>query len=289
MSNPNDDTSPKASVANTSASAAFRKLHASGCFVMPNAWDPGSARFLERLGFKAIATTSAGFAFSRGVQDTERAVGRDVMLAHIKDIVKSTALPVHADFQSGYARDPDRAAENAAMCTECGVAGLSIEDASGEESDPLFSRDLAIERIKAVRKAIDATGTGATLTARCEAWLVGLEKPERTALDRLAAFAEAGADCLFAPGVRDPKTIADIVKAVAPKAVNVIVTTPSPQLSVQHLADIGVRRISLGSGLARIAWGAFAAAARRIAETGTFESLASGIPYADLNRIFGSE
>jgi len=267
--------------------AAFRALHAAGCFVMPNAWDPGSAKFLAGLGFKALATTSAGFAFSRGLPDTVDAIGRDQMLSHIAEIAKTTDLPVNADFQSGYARDPELVAENAVMCARCGVGGLSIEDATGESSAPLFPRDEAVARIRAVRRALDRAGTGVVLTARCESWLVGAEDPARVALDRLTAFAEAGADCLFAPGVRDPETIAAIVKAVAPGHVNVIVSAPVPGLTVQRLADIGVRRISLGSALSRVAWGAFAHAARRIAETGTFDALGGAMTFAELNTLFG--
>jgi len=254
---------------------------------MPNAWDPGSAKFLSGLGFKALATTSAGFAFSRGLPDTVDAIGRDQMLSHIAEIAGTTGLPVNADFQSGYARDPERVAENAVLCARSGVGGLSIEDATGESSAPLFPRDLAVERIRAVRRALDESGTGVVLTARCEAWLVGVEDPARIALDRLTAFAEAGADCLFAPGVRDPETIAAIVKAVAPRPVNVIVSAAQPGLTVQRLADLGVRRISLGSALSRVAWGAFANAARRIAQTGAFDALGGAMTFADLNGLFG--
>ena len=266
--------------------ASFRSLHAAGCFVMPNAWDPGSTRFLAGLGFKAIATTSAGFAFSRALPDTVHAVGRDQMLSHIADIVKATGLPVNADFQSGYARDPGAAAENAVMCAGCGVGGLSIEDATGDAAEPLYPRAVAVERIRAVRKALDDAGSGVVLTARCEAWLVGAENPSRVAIDRLSAFAEAGADCLFAPGVRDAHTIAAIVRAVAPKPVNVLVSAPVPGLTVRRLADIGVRRISVGSALARVAWRAFTDAARQIAETGTFDGLDGAMPFPDLNRLF---
>jgi len=267
--------------------SAFRALHDSGCFVMPNAWDPGSAKFLAGLGFRALATTSAGFAFSRGLPDSLSAIGRDQMLAHIAEIVQTTEIPVSADFQSGYARDPERVAENAATCAACGVGGLSIEDATGDASEPLYPRDLAVERIRAVRKALDRSGTGVVLTARCEAWLVGVKDPARIALDRLPAFADAGADCLFAPGVRDPETIAGIVKAVAPKPVNVIVSGAVPGLTVRRLADLGVRRISVGSALSRVAWGAFAGAARRIAETGTFDALEGAMTFAELNTLFG--
>lgn len=266
------------------AIARFRALHASGCFVMPNPWNPGTARFLHHLGFSALATTSAGFAFARGLPDDVAALPVDAVLAHVRDVVAATPLPVNADFQNGYAREPRDVAANVTRCVATGVAGLSIEDATGDPSAPLFERELAIERVRAARAAIDATGIPVVLTARCEAWLVGAADPERTALDRLAAFADAGADCLFAPGVRDPATIATIVGAVAPKPVNVLVSAPG--LTVAQLADLGVRRISVGSALARVAWGAFLRAAREIASTGGFESLASAAGFAELNERF---
>ena len=200
----------------------FRALHESGCFVLPNPWDIGTAIYLERLGFKALATTSAGFAFSRGKPDG--GVPRDEMLAHIREIVKATALPVNADFHAGYADEPEDVAANVRLCVETGVAGLSIEDSTGRSDCPLYEKKLAIERIRAARSAIDASKTGVVLTGRCEAWLVGDPDPLHTALDRLSAYAEAGADCLYAPGVSDPGEIAQIVNAVAPKPVNVLVS-----------------------------------------------------------------
>lgn len=271
-----------------SAVAAFRALHASGCFVLPNPWDVGTALYLAHLGFKALATTSAGFAFSRGWPDTVAAVPKDAMLAHIRDIVGATPLPVNADFQAGYASDPEAVATNVTLCVGTGAAGLSIEDATDDSASPLYERGLAVERVRAARAAIDATGTQVVLTARCEAWLVGHPDPARAALDRLVAFADAGADCLYAPGVRDPGTIATIVKAVAPKPVNVLVSAPIPGLSVSHLADLGVRRVSVGSALARVAWGAFIRASRSIAETGSFDALADAAPFGDLNALFRS-
>lgn len=265
--------------------AAFRALHESGCFVIPNPWDPGSAIFLEQAGFRAVATTSAGFAFTRGLPDEVLAVPCEAMLAHVTDMVAATALPVSADFQSGYAHDLAGLDANVRACVATGVAGLSIEDATGDRAmPPLYPIELAVERIRTARRAIDATAPGLVLTARCESYLVGDPTPDRTALDRLVAYADAGADCLFAPAVRDPDTIAAIVKAVAPKPVNVIVT--SPGLTVPQLADLGVRRISVGSALARVAWGAFMQAARSIATTGTFDALATATPFPAFAQLF---
>src|SRR5262245_8398951 len=266
--------------------ARFRELHASGCFVLPNPWDMGSAIFLERLGFKALATTSAGFAFSRGLPDSVRAVPRDLMLAHVRDIAQATSLPVNADFQSGYADEPEAVAENVKLCVATGVAGLSIEDATDDAAAPLYPRALAIERIRAARRAIDESGGGVLLTARCEAYLVGDRDPFRTSVDRLVAFAAAGADCLFAPGVRDPREIRAMVEAVSPKPVNVLVSSPSPGLNLASLSALGVRRISVGAALARVAWGAFMKASKSIAETGSFEALESAAKFEELNAIF---
>ncbi|MGZ3720716.1 MAG: isocitrate lyase/PEP mutase family protein [Bdellovibrionota bacterium] len=270
------------------ATAEFLKLHESGCFVIPNPWDVGSARYLQHLGFKALATTSAGFGFSRGLPDIVGVIPRDVVLAHIHEIVAATPLPVNADFQNGYADDPEGVAANVKLCLATEVAGLSIEDATGRESAPLYERDLAIERIRAARTAIDVAGKPVLLTARCEAWLVGDKDPFRTAIDRLVDYAEAGADCLFAPGVRDPGEIAAIVKAVSPKAVNVIVSAPIPGLSVSRLAELGVRRVSVGSALARIAWGAFMKSAKDIAENGSFDSFSAAASFAEVNEVFVS-
>ena len=268
----------------TSLAAKFRALHESGCFVLPNPWDIGTAIYLEHLGFKALATTSAGFAFSRGKPDG--GVPRDEMLAHIREIVKATALPVNADFHAGYADEPEDVAANVRLCVETGVAGLSIEDSTGRSDCRLHEKKLAIERIRAARSAIDASKTGVVLTGRCEAWLVGDPDPLDTALDRLAAYAEAGADCLYAPGVSDPNEIARIVKTLAPKAVNVLVSGFNHQLTLSGLADVGVRRISVGSGLALAAWGAFLRAAQDIQINGTFDLLAGNAASADLNELF---
>jgi len=266
--------------------AKFRKLHESGCFVLPNPWDAGSAVYLAHLGFHALATTSAGVAFSRGAPDTVSAVPKDAMLAHIRDVVAATSLPVNADFLAGYADEPEGVAANVTLCVATGVAGLSIEDGTGNGAAPLYETALAVERIRAARRAIDATGVPVILTGRCEVWLVGAPNPLRVALDRLTAYAEAGADCLYAPGVSDPGEIAAIVKAVAPKPVNVLVSSPSKVLTMSRLADLGVRRVSVGSALARVAWGAFIRAAEHILATGTFDALAEAASFAQLDGIF---
>jgi 2-methylisocitrate lyase-like PEP mutase family enzyme len=272
--------------AQLSAIARFRSMHESGCFVLPNPWDVGTALYLQHLGFGALATTSAGVAFARGLPDTVSAIPREVMLEHIRDVAAATSLPVNADFQNGYADEPEEVAANVALCIGTGVAGLSIEDASGGRNSLLYDFALAVDRVRAARAAIDASGLPVVLTARCEAWLVGVPDAARVAVERLVAFAEAGADCLYAPGVREPEDIAAIVKAVAPKPVNVLVSAPSPVLTVSRLAELGVRRISVGSALARVAWGAFIRAARGIATTGTFEGLADAAPFVELNGLF---
>src|SRR5438874_12626680 len=269
------------------AAAKFRAMHESGCFVLPNPWDIGTAIYLERLGFKALATTSAGFAFSRGKRDG--GVPRDEMLAHIREIVEATSLPVNADFESGYADEPEGVAANVRLCIATGVAGLSIEDNTRRTDPPLYEKKLAVDRIRAARSAIDASETGVVLTGRCEAWLVRDPDPLRTALERLAAYADAGADCLYAPGVSGPDEIAQIVKTVSPKPVNVLVSGFNHQLSFSQLIDLGVRRISVGSGLALTAWGAFLRAAQDIQTNGAFDLLANGAASADLNELFGEE
>jgi 2-methylisocitrate lyase-like PEP mutase family enzyme len=268
--------------------AAFRALHSSGCFVLPNPWDAGTAVYLQHLGFKALATTSAGVAFSRGAPDTVSSVPRDVMLAHIRDVVAATTLPVNADFLAGYADDPEGVAANVTLAVATGAAGVSIEDGTGNDAAPLYEAPLAIERIRAARRAIDASGSPVVLTGRCEAWLVGVPDPFRAARARLAAYAEAGADCLYAPGVTEPGEIAALVKTVAPKPVNVLMSAPSKVLSVSRLADLGVRRVSVGSALSRVAWGAFIRAARSLAATGTFDAFADAVPFSELNGVFSS-
>jgi 2-methylisocitrate lyase-like PEP mutase family enzyme len=270
------------------AVARFRALHESGCFVLPNPWDIGTAVYLKHLKFQALATTSAGVAFSRGLPDATPALPLTEMLTHIQEIVKATSLPVNADFQSGYADQPEGVATNVKLCIATGVAGLSIEDNTGIGPAPLYDETLAVERIRAARKAIDAAEIPVVLTGRCEAWLVGQPDPFHFALDRLVRYAEAGADCLYAPGVQKPNEIEAIVKAVAPKPVNVLMHGPSKILSVSRLAELGVRRISVGSALARVAWTAFIRAAQSIATTGTFDALTDSIPFAEINDVFAN-
>ncbi|MDX6444915.1 MAG: hypothetical protein QOH71_1989 [Blastocatellia bacterium] len=268
-----------------SAVAEFRALHESGCFVLPNPWDVGSAVYLQHLGFKALATTSAGFAFAQGLPDSVSAVSRELMLAHIRDVVKATHLPVNADFQNGYADEPEGVAASVSSCIAIGVSGLSIEDATGDGAHPLYQFNLAVERIRAARAAIDAAGVPVVLTARCEAYLVSEPDPGRVSLDRLIAFAEAGADCLFAPGVREPGEIAAMVKAVSPKPINVLVSSPNADLSVDRLADLGVRRISVGSALARVAWGAFMRSAQSLRDSGSFDTFAGAASFREINEV----
>ncbi|HZN07587.1 MAG TPA: isocitrate lyase/phosphoenolpyruvate mutase family protein [Pyrinomonadaceae bacterium] len=264
----------------------FAALHRSGCFVIPNPWDAGSAMYLQHLGFKALATTSSGFAFSQGRTDTPSPDSFASVIAHFRDIVQATPLPVNADFQNGYADDPEGVAANVAQCVATGVAGLSIEDSRPDGATPLYDIQLAVERIKAARRAIDDSGVPVLLTGRCETWLTGDPNSFDIAIERLTAYAEAGADCLFAPGVADPRHIESIVKAVSPKPVNVLVGRADPNLTVAKLEDLGVRRISVGSGLARVAWGAFMRAAQSIATTGTFDGLGETAAFAELNKIF---
>jgi len=240
--------------------------------------------YLQQLGFKALATTSAGFAFSRGKPDG--GVTLDEMLSHIGEVVAATPVPVNADFLNGFADKPEDISTNVKLCIESGVAGLSIEDNSQNSVAPLYEKSLAVDRIRAARDVIDASGIPVLLTGRCEAWLVGRPDPFRVALDRLVAYAEAGADCLYAPGVQKPDEIADIVKATAPKPVNVLVSGFNRELSLSQLADLGVRRISVGSGLAAVAWGAFIRAARSIATTGRFDAFANAVPFAEINEVF---
>lgn len=269
-----------------SAIEKFRELHASGCFVLPNPWDAGTAVYLKHLGFKALATTSAGFAFSRGLPDAPGVMTVDDVLAHCRDIVRATPLPVNADFQNGYADDLEAVAENVARCVGTGVAGLSIEDATGNDATPLYDIQLAVERIKAARQAIDASGIPVVLTGRCEAYLVDDPNAFAVSLERLTAYSEAGADCLYAPGVTDPREIEAIVKAVSPKPVNVVVSKPDPNLTVAKLADLGVRRISVGAALSRVAWGSFMRAAQSILATGSFDALGDAVSFKELNEIF---
>jgi 2-methylisocitrate lyase-like PEP mutase family enzyme len=281
----------------SAAIKTFRELHESGCFVLPNPWDAGSAIYLEHLGFEAVATTSAGFAFSKGLPDGPQFVSRELMLDHFREVAAATNLPVNADFLNGYADEPEGVAESVKLCVATGVAGLSIEDSTGKSEQPLYDFDLAVQRVKSARAAIDsvsvpgavATGSGdprVVLTARCEAYLVGDPDPLRTSLDRLIAFVDAGADCLYAPGVTDVDEIDQIVKAVAPKPVNILVSTNNCKVTVAQLADLGVRRISIGGALARAAWGGLAHAAREIHERGSFTSFADAMPFGELTQLF---
>jgi 2-methylisocitrate lyase-like PEP mutase family enzyme len=265
--------------------ASFRRLHQAGCFVIPNPWDVGTARYLYSLGFSALATTSAGFAFSRGLPDADWAVPREMMLSHIAEIVTSVDLPVNADFEAGYANDPEGVAENVRLCVETGVAGLSIEDATGDHEQPLYELPLAVERIRAARGAIDASGADVLLTARAECYLVGHPDPLRESVLRLQAYAEAGADVLYAPGPKEPAEIGAIVAAVHPKPVNVLMSA-NTGLRVADLAEMGVRRVSVGSSLARAAWTGFIDAAKRIADEGSFAGFDGAVPYAELNKFF---
>ncbi len=267
-----------------SAVAAFRNLHREGCFVLPNPWDIGTALYLRHLGFQALATTSAGFAFSRGRPDG--GIPRDEMLRHIHEVVAATPLPVNADFLNGFADEPEEVAANVARCLLTGVAGLSIEDATGREEDPLYEQALAIERVRAARAAIDIREIPVVLTARCEAFLVDHPEPLATVLARLVAYAEAGADCLYAPGLTAPEEIEAVVRAVQPRPVNVLVSGFNAQLPARQLADLGVRRISLGSGLALAAWGGFTRAAQEIAAQLNFSRLAEGASFAELGELF---
>ncbi|MBI4888965.1 MAG: isocitrate lyase/phosphoenolpyruvate mutase family protein [Acidobacteria bacterium] len=259
----------------------FRQLHRDGCFVIPNPWDIGSARQLARLGFRALATTSAGFAWSRGRAD--HGVSVEEVLAHLREISAAVTVPVNADFEGGYAVAPAAVAANVAAAAATGIAGLSIEDSSGESSAPLFDVSLAVERVRAAREAIDRAGTGVLLTGRSEGFIVGRPDLAET-IRRLTAYAEAGAECLYAPGLRTRDQIAAVVGAVAPLPVNVLVT--GDFTDVAELAAIGVRRISVGGALARAAWTGVLEAAREIAEHGTFTSLGRAATHAEIDPLF---
>lgn len=265
--------------------STFHDLHATGCFVLPNPWDAGSARLLQSLGFKAVASTSAGYAWSTGRPDY--GLSCEEVVGHLQMLCAATDLPVNADFENGFADMPEAVAANVGKALAAGVAGLSIENRSGDKSRPLYDDALAVERIRAARQAIDAAPDGkAVLVARCEGFLVGEADLDAT-IARLVAFAEAGADCLYAPGLTTKEQISAVVDAVTPKPVNVLIGNASP-FSVADLAALGVRRISVGGALARAAWGGFMRAARQIAETGQFEELGKGYPGAELQRIFAA-
>jgi len=258
----------------------FRELHRGGCFAIPNPWDIGSARYLQHLDFKAIATTSAGFAFSRGLPDG--AVGRDLMLAHIREIVEATEIPVNADFENGYADGPSEVAENVRLCVDTGVAGLSIEDSTGRKEQPLYDVDVAVERIRAARKAIGESGT--LLVARAECFLFGVTSIDEV-IRRLTAYANAGADCLYAPGIRDREHISAVVTSVAPKPVNLLIGG-AVGLTMSDAAALGVRRVSVGGALARAAWGGLMRAAKQLAEDGRFHGFMDAAPHAELQKFF---
>jgi len=260
---------------------AFRRLHQSGCFVIPNPWDVGSARLLAQLGFPALATTSSGFAWSQGRADNH--VSLDDALAHIRSIASAVDLPVNADFEGGFAVEPEGVAANVARAVATGIAGISIEDSTGDSGHPLFDFALSVERVRAARRAIEASGTGVLLTGRSEGFIVGRPDLGET-IRRLTAYAEAGAECLYAPGIRSKQEIAAVVKAVAPKPVNVL--AGGDFTTVAELAAAGVRRISVGGALARVAWTGFLEAAKEIAQRGTFAALGRAVSFAEINGSF---
>jgi 2-methylisocitrate lyase-like PEP mutase family enzyme len=259
---------------------AFHELHAAGCFVMPNPWDVGTALALQGLGFKAVATTSAGCAWALGRADNQLAL--DHVLDHLRDIAAAVDVPVNADFEGGFADDPEQVAANVKLAAGTGIAGLSIEDSTGDAAEPLYEFDLAVERVRAARRAIDESGTGAVLTGRSEGFVVGRPDIDET-IRRLKAFAEAGADCLYAPRIETVEHVSAVVAAVAPKPVNLLINAPF--ITVAGAAALGVRRISVGGVLARTAWAGFLRAAQEIADEGTFSSF-QGLPNVDAR--FGS-
>lgn len=263
----------------------FRRLHESGCFVIPNPWDIGSARYLQGLGFKALASTSAGYAFTQGLPDG--GVPLDMMLAHLRELSAVTDVPMNADFEGGFADDPDAVAKNVGLCCETGVAGLSIEDATGDPAKPLYDFDLALARVRAARAAIDKAGGDVVFTARSEGFIRNRPDLAET-IRRLKAFADAGADCLYAPGIKTQEEIEAIVAAVKPKPVNFLMAAAMP-FSVADLEKLGVRRISLGGTLARVAWTNVSRAAQEIASGGTFTKLAGTMANAELNAFFAED
>ena len=263
--------------------AAFRRLHAQGCFVLPNPWDVGSARMLQGLGFEALATTSSGHAWSQGQADG--ALPRASVLAHLRTIVAATDLPVNADFESGFASDAPGVAESVRMAVDTGVAGISIEDSTGDVNRPLRDVGEAVARLRAARAAIDDSGADVLLIGRAENFFLGQPDLDDTIL-RLRAYADAGADCLYAPGIRTREQIAAVVAAVAPKPVNLLIGGAS-EFTLQDVAAMGVRRISVGGALARAAWAGFLRAARGIAQDGRFDGLADATSGQELNAFFG--
>ena len=267
---------------------AFRALHDRGCFVIPNPWDVGSARYLQHLGFAALATTSAGFAFSQGLPDSDVAVSRDRSLAHIAEIAGAVDLPVNADFASGYGSGPAEVAESVTRCVATGVAGLSIEDATGDQSAPLYDLSVAVDRVRAARAAIDATNSGVMLTARAECYHVGHPDALRESIRRLQAYAEAGADVLFAPGPQKPEEIKALVEAIHPKPFNLLVGSYSG-LRVNDYAELGVRRISVGAALALAAWGGFIRSVQGLQSDGSFAGFAEIAPYPEINDFLSED
>jgi 2-methylisocitrate lyase-like PEP mutase family enzyme len=261
----------------------FHRLHESGCFVLPNPWDVGSARYLQGLGFKALATTSSGFAWSHGHADGR--MSRDRVLDHLTDMVEGTDLPINADFENGFGTDAAALADSVRLAVEAGVAGLSIEDSTGDAAQPLFDFDTAVDRIRAARKAIDKAGGDTLLVGRAECFLVG-QRDLELAITRLKAYANAGADCLYAPGISTPEQISAVVTAVAPKPVNLLIGFGA-DITVAQVAELGVRRISVGGALARSAWGGFMHAAKLIVEQGKFSGFAGAASGKELNTIFG--
>jgi 2-methylisocitrate lyase-like PEP mutase family enzyme len=261
---------------------AFHALHKSGCFVIPNPWNVGSARYLQGLGFKALATTSAGFAHAQGYSDGD--VTRDMMLAHFSEIAQATDVPVNADFEGGYADDPDEVAENVKLCVATGVAGISIEDFTDDDANPLYDFDLAVRRVRAARDAIDKAGGEVVFTARTEGFIRNRPDLEET-IRRLKAFADAGADCLYSPGIKTREHITATVRAVAPKPINFL-NSGAFGYTVDDLAALGIRRISVGGTLSRVAMHAFIQAARQIAQEGKFDAFAGVVSNAELNTFF---
>lgn len=284
-----DSGSPDVAVASALAARrrAFRALHEQGCFVMPNPWDVGSARYLQHLGFPALATTSAGFAFSQGLPDSadDLAASLERCLSHVASITAAVDLPVSADFMSGFGREPEDVADSVTRCVATGVAGLSIEDATDDPAAPLYDLEIAVERVRAARQAIDRSGQEVLLTARAECYHVGHPEPFSESVRRLQAYAAAGADALFAPGPRNRAEIEALVKAVAPKPLNLLVVGDIG-LSVEEIAALGVRRISLGGSLALAAWTGLIHAAQTLKTEGRFAGLADLVPYAEINNLF---
>jgi 2-methylisocitrate lyase-like PEP mutase family enzyme len=264
---------------------AFQQLHASGCFVIPNPWDLGSARYLQSLGFPALATTSSGFAWSRGRPDGTSP--RRAVLAHLHELVAATDVPINADFESGFARDAAGVAESVRLAIEAGVAGLSIEDSTGAGAWPLYEIDEAVARIRAARGAIDRAGGDTLLVGRAECYYIGRPDLDET-IARLKAYANAGADCLYAPGIRTPEQIAAVVAAVAPRPVNLLVGGAT-ELTLPDIAALGVRRVSVGGALARAAWTGFINAAKAIAEQGRFDGLAGTVRGQELDALFRAD